>query len=164
MGGRAYDIYTIRMNNVQRLRERFPHHKLEVYKLASLFFVKCWRFAQDHQFPDYFFRSQFLRSSLSIKTNIAEGASEIRGKEKARYYRMARRSASECASLAEDFPMVLGIEEKELESFYEDLLKICAMLTNLCKAMERRPPDNQNKRTPAKREPSKSVRQSRAPP
>ena len=42
-------------------------------------------------------RDQLRRAANSIPLNIAEGAGEFLPAEKARFYRMARRSATECA-------------------------------------------------------------------
>ena len=44
-------------------------------------------------------RDQLRRASTSIVLNIAEGAGEFSPSDKARFYRMARRSASECAAI-----------------------------------------------------------------
>jgi four helix bundle protein len=42
---------------------------------------------------------QLDRASISIPLNIAEAAGELARREKARFYRMARRSATECAAI-----------------------------------------------------------------
>ncbi len=42
---------------------------------------------------------QLQRAALSIALNIAEGAGEYAVDEKARFYRMAKRSATECAGV-----------------------------------------------------------------
>ncbi|MBS1656607.1 MAG: four helix bundle protein, partial [Bacteroidetes bacterium] len=42
---------------------------------------------------------QLHRAALSISLNIAEGAGEYAVEEKARFYRMAKRSATECAGI-----------------------------------------------------------------
>jgi len=44
-----------------------------------------------------YIRDQLRRAANSIPLNIAEGAGEFSPAEKARFYRMARRSATECA-------------------------------------------------------------------
>ncbi|WP_372371584.1 four helix bundle protein [Candidatus Uabimicrobium sp. HlEnr_7] len=43
--------------------------------------------------------NQLQRVALSISLNIAEGAGEFSSAEKARFYRIARRSTTECASI-----------------------------------------------------------------
>ena len=42
---------------------------------------------------------QLRRAALSIQANIAEGAGEFSPADKARFYRMALRSATECGAL-----------------------------------------------------------------
>ena len=44
-----------------------------------------------------YIRDQLRRAANSVALNIAEGAGEFAPAEKARFYRMARRSATECA-------------------------------------------------------------------
>ena len=51
-------------------------------------------------------RNQLERSATSIVANIAEGAGEFSPSEKARFYRMARRSAIETAAWIETPPDV----------------------------------------------------------
>jgi len=112
----------------RKLKEGFAHSGLDVYYVASALFVSCWRFADGFRTRDVFLRSQFLRAALSIKLNIAEGATEFSRPGKARFYRMARRSAAECAAILDDLPQTLGVPETELESFYRELNRISKML------------------------------------
>jgi|SRR5687768_3886465 len=126
------------MANTTSIKDKFPHRKLEVYHLASDFFVRCWKLGDSATIRDGFLRSQFLRAALSIKLNIAEGASEIKPAEKARLYRIARRSAEEVASLFDDFPRTIGITEETLEPFYVELYAIGVALTHLILSMERK--------------------------
>ena len=125
------------MNSKRRAKDYFPHQKLEVYHLASGFFVECWRFADQRRFPDYFMRSQLLRAALSIKLNIAEGASEFRKLEKAKFYRFARRSAGECASFLDDLEQIVSVSEDELAVLYDQLFHVSNLLTQLILSMER---------------------------
>jgi four helix bundle protein len=46
-------------------------------------------------------KDQLDNAASSVVANIAEGAGEFSGKEKARFYRMARRSAVEIAAWVE---------------------------------------------------------------
>src|SRR5687767_5413614 len=97
-------------------RERFPHRRLEVYHVACEFYVMCWRLCEQRvSYRDSFVRLQLLRAAQSIKLNISEAAIEYKPKEKARMYRLARRSACECAAILDDFPNTIGVAEAELE-------------------------------------------------
>jgi four helix bundle protein len=76
---------------------------------------------------------QFQRAALSVPLNIAEGAGEFSSAEKGRFYRMARRSATECAGIF-DVCFRLKLIEKDLhEKGRELLLRIVAMLTRMAK-------------------------------
>ena len=68
---------------------------------------------------------------MSICLNTAEGAGEFSPAEKARFYRIARRSATECAASL-DICRVLGLsEEAVLSTGEEKLRRIVAMLTKM---------------------------------
>ena len=77
---------------------------------------------------------QLQRAGTSVPLNIAEGAGEDAINEKARFYRMARRSATECSSIF-DVCQRLGLLDK---SRYAQgrilLLRIVAMLTKMGRA------------------------------
>ena len=125
------------MKNRIPYRERFPHRKLDVYHVACEFYVMSWKLCDERiEYRNSFVRSQLLRAALSIKLNISEAAIEYKPKEKARMYRLARRSACECAAILDDFPHTIGVAEAELENYYELLTRISNMLTKLCHAME----------------------------
>src|SRR3990172_8149091 len=54
---------------------------------------------------------QLQRAGTSVSLNIAEGAGEYSGSEKGRFYRMAKRSATECAGIFEICDRLELIEE-----------------------------------------------------
>jgi four helix bundle protein len=125
------------MTNRIPYRERFPHRKLEVYHVACEFYVMSWKLCDERiEYRDSFVRLQLLRAAQSIKLNISEAAIEYKPKEKARMYRLARRSACECAAILDDFPQTIGVSEADLEPYYKLLTRISNMLTKLCRTME----------------------------
>lgn len=81
---------------------------------------------------------QLDRASMSIALNIAEGAGEFAAKEKARFYRMARRSATECAAILDVARELQLAREEQLREPREQLQTIVAMLIGLVKHLEKR--------------------------
>ena len=71
---------------------------MPVYAHAKVFAAALDDFVE--AFPGYrgYLRDQLRRAALSILLNLAEGATETEPKEKARMYRLARRSAAECGA------------------------------------------------------------------
>jgi len=111
--------------------EGFDHEKLAVYQLA-LNFVVVARTIIEH-LPEGFAEEadQLRRASSSIVLNTAEGAGEFSKKEKARFYRMAKRSATECAGVLDVFRVLRAVEEPGLREGRELLLRIVGMHTRL---------------------------------
>ena len=66
--------------------------------------------------------------------NIAEGAGETSPKEKARFYRMARRSGTECAAILDICARLQLVSD--LADARELLLRVVSMLIKLGKSQE----------------------------
>jgi four helix bundle protein len=87
-----------------------------------------------------------MRAASSIVLNIAEGAGEFPAREKARIYRIARRSAAE-TSAALDLLVASGLaREQDANPIQERLFEIGAMLTGLIKAQALRSPSKPSSR------------------
>ena len=73
----------------------FDHDKLDVYR-ASIEFVALADDIVEH-LPRgrAYLAEQLQRAATSISLNVAEGAGEFATKEKSRFYRIAKRSATE---------------------------------------------------------------------
>jgi four helix bundle protein len=109
----------------------FDHEKLDVYK-AAIEFIRITE-TIIKQFPKgrAYLIDQLQRASSSITLNIAEGSGEFSKSEKIRFYRMARRSATECAGIL-DICINLNLIDEELSSRARNLLlRIVAMLTKM---------------------------------
>ena len=74
---------------------------------------------------------QLLRSVSSVCLNVAEGAGEFMPKEKARFYRMALRSATESASIIRILHRLKMVPQHQYQLSYEALLEITKMLAKL---------------------------------
>ncbi|MGE3172877.1 MAG: four helix bundle protein [Planctomycetota bacterium] len=88
--------------------DRMDHERLDVYRLALEFAHEAEQLCRGVPRGHTALADQLRRASTSICLNIAEGAGEYRSREKARFYRMARRSATECAAIL-DLLDVFGI-------------------------------------------------------
>ena len=81
---------------------------------------------------------QLVRAALSVVTNTAEASGEMAPRDKARIYRLAQRSAIECAAVLAAIRRVeLGLMA-DCEEGRDLVIQIAAQLTGLCHAMERR--------------------------
>src|SRR5690348_14236941 len=95
------------------------HHKLEVYRRALALLETCDRVVEHLPARRSHLRDQLDRSATSVVANIAEGAGEYRPKEKARFYRMARRSGIEIAAWLDMIAMRRDIPEPIVRSAVE---------------------------------------------
>lgn len=78
-------------------QRRFDFERLDVFSVALDAVVILDEVAEDLPEGRAYVRDQLRRAANSIALNIAEGAGEFAPAEKARFYRMAKRSATECA-------------------------------------------------------------------
>ena len=74
---------------------------------------------------------QLDRAATSIVLNIAEGAGEFSADEKRRFYRMARRSATEAAAILHVIARRGHAPEAQTASARELLARIVAMLVRM---------------------------------
>jgi four helix bundle protein len=112
----------------------FDHDKWDVYQ-ASLELVILISDVVEH-LPrgKAYLADQLQRAGTSVPLNIAEGAGEDSLSEKARFYRMAKRSATECASILDVCQRLKLIEEHRYIEGRKLLLRIVAMLTKMGRA------------------------------
>ena len=90
---------------------KFDHEKLDVYEVAIDFVVLANDIAERLPRGRAYVADQLQRAATSIALNVAEGTGEFSSKEKARFYRMAKRSATECAAIL-DVCSRLALTEK----------------------------------------------------
>jgi len=111
----------------------FDHEKLDVYQASITFLGLAGRVIARLPRGHAYFRDQLGRAALSVVTNTAEGAGEFAPTEKARFYRIALRSATECAALL-DACRKLGLGDPALLAEGRSmLLRIVGMLTGLAR-------------------------------
>ena len=112
----------------------FDHEKLDVYGLSINFVAQANAIAQELPRGRKYLADQLHRASSSVPLNIAEGAGEFAPKEKARFYRMARRSATECAAILDVCQILQLIAEQRRLAAREILLRIVSILIQLTKS------------------------------
>ncbi|HET7322453.1 MAG TPA: four helix bundle protein, partial [Longimicrobiaceae bacterium] len=71
---------------------------MAVYQKAIEFVIVAEQITRTLSRGRRYLTDQLQRASTSIPLNIAEGAGEFSRADKARFYRIARRSATECAA------------------------------------------------------------------
>jgi four helix bundle protein len=125
--------------------------RLDVYRAAREFNRCVEDLVTRHLRRQSDLADQLRRASSSILANIAEGAGEYSVKEKARFYRMARRSATEAGSLLHVISDRNRLPEDALAHAYELIQRIVAMLTALTQSIENRPPRSRPGPHPAPR-------------
>ena len=86
----------------------FDHERLDVYKAAIEWVALANEIVEDLPRGRAYLADQMQRAATSVPLNVAEGAGEFSAPEKGRFYRMARRSATECAAIL-DVCRTLGL-------------------------------------------------------
>jgi len=111
--------------------------RLDCYRLAVEFQALAARLLPKRGCPGL--RDQLDRASVSIVLNIAEGAGRFSPPDKARFYGIARGSATECAAIV-DVVLSRGLGSslacRQARSL---LVRIVQMLTRLNASMGSRP-------------------------
>ncbi len=113
----------------------FDHERLDVYQVAIKFVVAANPIVENLPRGKSHLADQLHRASTSVPLNIAEGAGETSTKEKARFYRMARRSGTECAAILDicrELELVTDLAEAR-----QLLIRVVSMLIKLGKSHER---------------------------
>ncbi|MEM7206154.1 MAG: four helix bundle protein [Planctomycetota bacterium] len=109
----------------------FDHRQLDAYRLGIEFVVHADQLASQFSPGRAPLADQLRRASTSICLNTAEGAGEFSPGEKARFYRMGRRSATEAAAIL-DVCRALGIGDVSvLDEGDEMLRRVVSMLTKM---------------------------------
>ena len=109
----------------------FDHEKLDVYKVSIDFVVMMDQIIEQFPRGRAYLADQLQRAATSVPLNIAEGAGEYSGAEKNRFYRIAKRSATECAGILDICVRLRLIDEEPYIKGREFLTRIVSMLTKL---------------------------------
>ena len=109
----------------------FDHERLDVYHRAVAFLVLANDVVEHLPRGRGYLADQLQRAALSIALNIAEGAGELSSQEKARFYRRARRSATESAALLDACSHLRLLGEERVAVARDLLLQIVSMLVSM---------------------------------
>jgi four helix bundle protein len=101
----------------------FDHRQLDAYRLGLEFVTHAEQLAESLPLGRASLADQLRAASMSICLNTAEGAGEFRPAEKARFYRLARRSATECAA-ALDICRAIRVGDKPDLELGDDMLPL----------------------------------------
>jgi four helix bundle protein len=102
---------------------------------------------------------QFRRASLSLPLNIAEGAGEFAPREKARFYRIAKRSGTECGAVLDHMVDLDLLPFSRTEPARLLIRRITGALVKLIHSTDRRPAQE----TASPRAPTPAPERVRAP-
>ena len=113
----------------------FDQDKLDVYSVSVAFVPSTLELSSAVPRGFSFLIDQLRRASTSVCLNVAEGAGEYSPREKARFYRMAKRSATETVAVIDILHALSFITPKARSEARTELHRICGMLTNLIRRM-----------------------------
>jgi len=94
--------------------QEFVHEKLDVYKAALAFLQIVDDILEEVPRGRGHLGDQLDRAATSIVLNVAEGAGEFAPAEKARFYRVARRSVNECAAVLDVYRARQVVDEMKI--------------------------------------------------
>lgn len=112
-------------------RVLLDHEKLNVYRIAIEFVLLADEVIEHLPRGRAYLSDQLQRAALSIPLNIAEGAGEYAIDEKIRFYRMAKRSATECAGILDVCQRLELIGDTRYVKGRELLIRIVSMLIKM---------------------------------
>ncbi|HEX6307808.1 MAG TPA: four helix bundle protein [Longimicrobiales bacterium] len=115
------------------------HEKLDVYQLARELTRVCPTLLEQVPPGRTDLVDQCRRTTISIPLNIAEGAGKFAPKEKARFYRIAKRSATETAAVLDHMVDLNLPHPSEVNKAKALLRRIIGALVKLILSTERVP-------------------------
>ena len=107
------------------------HEKLDVYKASTKFLALSFSIIQSMPSGYAFLADQLKRASLSIPLNIAEGNGKFTQKDKARFYHIARGSATECAAILDAAHIMQVLDSQLWQDGKLLLTRIVSMLSKM---------------------------------
>ncbi|KAB2902544.1 MAG: four helix bundle protein [Kofleriaceae bacterium] len=109
----------------------FDHEKLVVYQRSLELLDRVDRVLDAMPTGRAHLRDQLDRAVTSIVLNIAEGGGEFSPLEKQRFYRMAKRSATETAAIRDVLRRRKSVAMELIDAARGPLTEVAAMLTQM---------------------------------
>lgn len=113
----------------------FEFEKLDVYDTTLDFVAVVDDVTESLPKGRSYLKDQLRRGANSIAANLAEGVGEYSRAEKARFFRIARRSAVECASHLLVCRRLTLVDDTLVAKGLDKLLRIVAMQTAMIRAI-----------------------------
>lgn len=111
----------------------FDHERLDVYQRALEFLDQCDTILAQLPSGRAHLKDQLDRAATSIVLNVAEGAGEFSPDEKRRFYRIARRSATESAAILHIMARRAHVPADATQQARDLLARIVSMLVRMTK-------------------------------
>jgi four helix bundle protein len=109
----------------------FDHERLDVYQRALEVLDLCDAIVEQMPPGRAHLKDQLDRAATSIVLNIAEGAGEFSPDEKRRFYRIARRSATEAAAILQIVHRRGHADETRAQEARALLVRVVSMLVRM---------------------------------
>lgn len=132
----AMGVGGVRRQNTFMIRP-LPHERLLVYQKAVALYEPVRQLVAGIRPPHAHLADQALRAFSSVPLNIAEGATEFSRGDKARFYRMALRSAGEAAAALDVLRRSKLVNDARCGAIRVELGNVIAMLTGLVQSMRK---------------------------
>ena len=111
------------------------HERLEVWRRGAALSIAVYRYFSGCR--EFGFKDQITRSSLSIPSNIAEGGERISGREKCRFFEIAKGSCAELATQIYIGAEIGLIESTISQNWTRETHELASMLGGLIKHLTR---------------------------
>jgi four helix bundle protein len=116
---------------------QFDHDRLDVYTAAVDMVALTQTVVAAFPPGNGDLADQLRRATTSIALNIAEGAGEYSRADKARFYRMAKRSATECAAILDVARKLEIISRDRFDNGRGVLFRIVSMLIKMVQGLDK---------------------------
>jgi four helix bundle protein len=130
---------------------RLDHERLDVYQLARQLARESSDLLGRLPGGRADMTDQFRRAALSLPLNLAEGAGEFAPKEKARFYRIAKRSATECSAVLDHMVDLNLLTPADVRHAKTLIRRIVGAMVKLILSTEKQPPPPPTPPLPLKR-------------